>query len=59
MNSPHGGTRPGSGRKVSAEPTASHHIRLTRAHWAAFQSLGGVKWLRVALDALSKPAPPP
>lgn len=59
MNGPkqHGGARKGAGRKPAeqAEATQPKSIRLKPSHWAKFQALGGIAWLRNLLDKTDKP----
>lgn len=52
-----GGKREGAGRKPLPldEKTVVGSLRLTAAQWEKFKSLGGVAWLRAALQKAKVP----
>jgi len=52
-----GGKREGAGRKplAPAEISSAGSIRLTAAQWEKFKLLGGVAWLRTALQKAKLP----
>ena len=52
-----GGKREGAGRKPlpTEEKAVVRSLRLTAAQWAKFQTLGGVAWLRAALQKAKAP----
>ena len=52
-----GGKREGAGRKplLPDEKSTVGSLRLTAAQWEKFKSLGGVAWLRAALQKAKLP----
>jgi hypothetical protein len=52
-----GGKREGAGRKPlqPEEKSTVGSLRLTAAQWGKFKSLGGVSWLRAALQKAKAP----